>query len=94
MQRSVRINLQGTKEMLGIWMEKTEGAKFWLQILTDLKNRGVEDILIACVDGLKGFPETILSVFPKAQVQLCIVPMVRNSLKWVSYKQKKELVTY
>ncbi|EKO59151.1 transposase, mutator family [Leptospira kirschneri str. H2] len=86
------INLQGTKEILGIWVEKTEGAKFWLQILTDLKNRGVEDILIACVDGLKGFPETIVSVFPKAQVQLCIVHMVRNSLKWVSYKQKKELV--
>ncbi|EKO78318.1 IS1356, transposase [Leptospira sp. Fiocruz LV3954] len=86
------INLQGTKEILGIWVERTEGAKFWLQILTDLKNRGVEDILIACVDGLKGFPETIVSVFPNAQVQLCIVHMVRNSLKLVSYKQKKELV--
>ncbi|EMF84161.1 transposase, mutator family [Leptospira weilii serovar Topaz str. LT2116] len=85
------INLQGTKEILGIWVEKTEGAKFWLQILTDLKNRGVEDILIACVDGLKGFPDTITSVFPNAQVQLCIVHMVRNSLKWVSYKQRKEL---
>ncbi|EMF80286.1 transposase, mutator-like family protein [Leptospira weilii serovar Topaz str. LT2116] len=70
---------------------KTEGAKFWLQILTDLKNRGVEEILIACVDGLKGFPDTITSVFPNAQVQLCIVHMVRNSLKWVSYKQRKEL---
>ncbi|EKS01695.1 transposase, mutator-like family protein, partial [Leptospira mayottensis 200901122] len=76
----------------GIWVERTEGAKFWLQILTDLKNRGVEDILIACVDGLKGFPDTIISVFPNAQVQLCIVHMVRNSLKWVSYKQKKELM--
>ncbi|EMF82619.1 transposase, mutator family [Leptospira weilii serovar Topaz str. LT2116] len=85
------INVQGTKEILGIWVEKTEGAKFWLQILTDLKNRGVEDILIACVDGLKGFPDTITSVFPNAQVQLCIVHMVRNSLKWVSYKQRKEL---
>ncbi|EKS00291.1 transposase, mutator-like family protein [Leptospira mayottensis 200901122] len=86
------INLQGTKEILGIWVERTEGAKFWLQILTDLKNRGVEDTLIACVDGLKGFPDTIISVFPNAQVQLCIVHMVRNSLKWVSYKQKKELM--
>ncbi|EMF81241.1 transposase, mutator family [Leptospira weilii serovar Topaz str. LT2116] len=85
------INLQGRKEVLGIWVERTEGAKFWLQILTDLKNRGVEEILIACVDGLKGFPDTITSVFPNAQVQLCIVHMVRNSLKWVSYKQRKEL---
>ncbi|EQA60900.1 transposase, mutator-like family protein [Leptospira alexanderi serovar Manhao 3 str. L 60] len=75
-----------------VWVERTERAKFWFQILTDLKSRGVEDILIACVDGLKGFPETIVSVFPNVQVQLCIVPMVRNSLKWISYKQKKELV--
>ncbi|OLY59902.1 IS256 family transposase [Leptospira santarosai serovar Guaricura] len=89
---AVGINLQGAKEILGIWVERTEGAKFWLQILTDLKNRGVEDILIACVDGLKGFPDTILSVFPNAQIQLCIVHMVRNALKWVSYKQRKELV--
>ena len=71
--------------------EQTEGAKFWLQIITELKNRGVQDILIACVDGLKGFPDAINSVFPQTEVQLCIVHMVRNSLKFVSYKDKREL---
>ncbi len=83
------VNLEGKKEILGIWISKNEGAKFWLNILTELKNRGVEDIFIACLDGLKGFPEAINSVFPDTQVQLCIVHMVRNSLSYVPVKDKK-----
>ena len=75
-----------------MWIEQTKGAKFWLQILTDLKNRGVRDIFIACVDGLKGFPEVIETVFPKAQVQLCIVHLVRQSLQYVGYKERKAVV--
>jgi putative transposase len=89
----VGINLQGLKEILGLWIEQTEGAKFWLQILTDLKNRGVADIFIACVDGLKGFPEAIEAVFPRTQVQLCIVHMVRHSLNFVGHKQRKEVAS-
>lgn len=85
----IGLNLQGLKEVLGLWIEQTEGAKFWLQILTDLRNRGVKDIFIACVDGLKGFPEVIETVFPKAQVQLCIVHLVRQSLQYVGYKERK-----
>jgi putative transposase len=83
------INLEGHKELLGLWIGEHEGAKFWLNVLTELKNRGVQDILIACVDGLTGFPEAIETAYPKAQVQLCIVHMVRNSLKYVSWKQRK-----
>ena len=83
------VNLEGQKEVLGLWMSENEGAKFWLSVLTELKNRGVEDIFITCVDGLKGFPDAILATFPKAKVQLCIVHMVRNSLKYVSYKDRK-----
>ena len=83
------INLQGKKELLGLWLTENEGAKFWLGILTELKNRGLRDILIACVDGLKGFPEAIEAVYPEAAVQLCIVHMVRNSLKTVSWKDYK-----
>jgi len=75
------INCEGHKELLGMWISENEGAKFWLGVLTELKNRGVQDILIACVDGLTGFPEAINNVFPQTQVQLCIVHMVRNSLK-------------
>lgn len=85
------INLRGFKEVLGMWIAPTEGAKFWLQIATELKNRGVEDIFIACVDGLKGFPEAIEAVFPKTQVQLCIVHLVRYSLNFVSWKQRREV---
>ena len=88
---AIGINSEGLKEVLGFWIEQTEGSKFWLQILTELKNRGLHDILIACVDGLTGFPEAIASVYPKADVQLCIVHMVRNSLKFVSYKFRKEI---
>ena len=85
------INLAGEKELLGIWIAQTEGAKFWLQVVTELKNRGVADIFIACVDGLKGFPEAIETVFPKTAVQLCIVHMVRYSLNYVSWKLRKEV---
>ncbi|MGH8401722.1 MAG: IS256 family transposase [Gammaproteobacteria bacterium] len=85
------INLAGEKELLGIWIAQTEGAKFWLQVVTELKNRGVQDIFIACVDGLKGFPEAIETVFPKTEVQLCIVHQVRHSLNYVSWKQRKQV---
>jgi len=83
------INLEGEKELLGLWMNETEGAKFWLSVFNDLKNRGVEDCFIACVDGLKGLPEAIEAVFPKTQVQLCIVHKVRGSLKYVPWKERK-----
>src|SRR3954465_3864599 len=79
----------GTKEILGLWIEQTEGAKFWLRVMTELKNRGVEDVLIAVVDGLKGFPDAITAVFPQAQVETCIVHLIRNSLEFVSYKDRK-----
>ena len=87
------INMAGEKELLGIWIAQTEGAKFWLQVVTELKNRGVQDIFIACVDGLKGFPEAIETVFPKTDVQLCIVHMVRYSLNYVSWKLRAEVAT-
>jgi len=85
------INLDGEKELLGIWIAQTEGAKFWLQVVTELRNRGVQDIFIACVDGLKGFPEAIETVYPKTDVQLCIVHLVRYSLNYVSWKLRKEV---
>lgn len=85
------VNLNGDKELLGLWVAQTEGAKFWLQVTTELKNRGVQDIFIACVDGLKGFPEAIEAVFPKTAVQLCIVHMVRYSLNFVSWKLRKAI---
>ena len=88
---AIGVGLDGLKDVLGIWLEKTEGAKFWLKVITELQNRGVRDILIACVDGLKGFPEALESVYPKTEVQLCIVHMVRNSLRFVSYKHRKQL---
>jgi putative transposase len=83
------VNLEGNKEVLGLWTSATEGAKFWLQILTEIRNRGVQDILIACVDGLRGFPDAIATVYPKTQVQLCIVHLMRNSLNFVSWKERK-----
>ena len=83
------VNLSGHKELLGLWLAETEGAKFWLGILTELQTRGVKDILIACVDGLKGFPDAIGNVFPDTQVQLCIVHMVRNAMKYVVWKDYK-----
>ena len=83
------VRADGTKEILGLWLEQNEGAKFWLRVMTELKNRGVEDILIAVVDGLKGFPEAILAVFPDATVQTCIVHLLRQSLAFVAYKDRK-----
>lgn len=83
------VNLEGQKELLGLWISENEGAKFWLNVLTELQNRGVKDIFIACVDGLKGFPDAINAVFPETQVQLCIVHMVRNSMKLVPWKDYK-----
>ncbi|HFT1681941.1 IS256 family transposase [Providencia stuartii] len=83
------LNLEGKKDVLGLYLSESEGANFWLSVLTDLQNRGLKDILIACVDGLKGFPEAINSVYPQTQIQLCIIHMVRNSLKYVSWKDYK-----
>jgi putative transposase len=88
---AIGVNMDGIKEVLGMWTAENEGAKFWLQVVTELKNRGVKDIFIACVDGLKGFPEAIESIYPKTQIQLCIVHMVRHSLNYVSWKQRKEV---
>ena len=85
------VNLEGQKELLGLWLSENEGAKFWLNVLTELQNRGVKDILIACVDGLKGFPDAINTAFPNTQIQLCIVHMVRNSMKYVPWKDYKAI---
>lgn len=85
------VDLEGKKELLGMWVSQNEGAKFWLSVLTELKNRGLKDILIACVDGLTGFPEAIETVYPRTKVQLCILHMLRNSFKYVSWKDRKEL---
>ena len=85
----IGINLEGNKEVLGLSAGQAEGAKFWLQVVTELKNPRVQDIYIACVDGLKGLPQAIETVFPKAQVQLCIVHLVRNCLNYVSWKERK-----
>ena len=90
---AIGVNMEGKKELLGIWIGKNEGAKFWMQVVTELKNRGVGKIYVACVDGLKGFTEAINSIFPDTVVQLCIVHMIRNSTKYVSYKDLKEVTT-
>jgi len=87
------INAEGHKECLGLWLSENESSKFWLGVLNDIHARGVKDILIACVDGLKGFPAAINAVFPQTDIQLCIVHMVRNSLKYVGYKERKEVAT-
>ena len=89
---ALAINLEGKKEVLGVWIGENEGAKFWLKVCTELKNRGVNDILIACIDGLKGFPEAITSVFPDTRIQLCIIHQIRNSLKYVNYAEQKEFM--
>ena len=83
------VTMDGEKELLGLWLSESEGAKFWLSVFTELKNRGVQDCFIACVDGLQGLPEAIETVFPKTQVQLCIVHKVRNSLKYVPWKERR-----
>jgi putative transposase len=87
----VGVRLDGVKEVLGLWVNDTEGPKFWLMVVTELRNRGVQDVFIACVDGLKGFPEAIEAIFPKAQVQLCIVHLMRNSLNYVNQKERKNV---
>ena len=86
------ITMEGHKDVLGVWIGENEGAKFWLKVCTELKNRGIQDILIACVDGLKGFPEAIQSVFPETKIQLCIIHQIRNSFKYISYKDSKEFM--
>src|SRR5437868_2695844 len=86
---AIGVNMQGNKEVLGLWASQAEGAKFWLQVLTELNNRGVADMFIACVDGLKGFPEALETVFPQVVVQLCIVHQVRASCNYVSWRQRK-----
>jgi putative transposase len=86
------VTMRGTKEVLGIWIEQNEGAKFWLKVVNELKTRGVTDVLIACCDGLKGFPEAIEAVFPHAVVQTCIVHMIRNALRYVSWKDRRAVV--
>ena len=87
------ITMTGQKEVLGLWVAQTEGAKFWLQVVTELKNRGIQDIFIACVDGLKGFPEAIETIYPNTTVQLCIVHMVRYSLNYVTWKYRKDVAS-
>ena len=92
-----RVNMQGQKELLGLWLSENEGAKpvlsgaegFWLSVMTELKNRGIKAVFVACVDGLTGFPDAIGAVFPQTQVQLCIVQRVRNSLRFVAWKDRK-----
>lgn len=86
------IDLTGKKDLIGMYISETEGAKFWLSVITDLKNRGVEDILIACVDGLKGFPDAIATIFPQTQVQTCVIHQIRSSLRYVAEKDKKEFI--
>jgi len=90
---AIGVNIEGKKETLGLWTAENEGAKFWLGVLTELNNRGVKDIFIACVDGLKGFTEAIESVFPQTITQLCIVHQIRNSLTYISYKDRKAVVS-
>lgn len=86
------IDMEGKKDLLGLWVSETEGANFWLNVLTELKNRGVEDIFIACIDGLTGFPEAINTVFPKTEIQLCVIHQIRNTLKYVASKDQKQFM--
>lgn len=86
---AIGVNLKGNKEVLGLWTGEAEGAKFWLQVLTELKTRGVQDVLVCCVDGLTGFPEAIEAVFPEAWVQTCIVHQIRSSMRYVNYRDRK-----
>ena len=88
---AIGVRCSGHKEILGIWIEQTEGAKFWLRVMSELRNRGVQDILIAVVDGLKGFPEAITSVFPKTVVQTCIVHLIRYSMQFASRKERRKI---
>lgn len=90
---AIGVRVDGTKEVLGLWIEQNEGAKFWLRVLNELKNRGVEDILLAVVDGLKGFPEAISAAFPETAVQTCIVHLLRHSMEFASWKDRKPVAT-
>jgi putative transposase len=90
---AIGVNLEGRKEVLGLWTSANEGAKFWLQVLTEIKNRGVQDIFVACVDGLRGFPEAIEAVYRETQVQLCVVHLIRHSLNYVSWKQRRAVAS-
>lgn len=85
------VNTEGHKELLGLWISENEGAKFWMSVLTELQTRGIKDVFIFCVDGLTGFPDAISAVYPKSKIQLCVIHMLRNSMKYVSYKDRKEL---
>jgi len=87
------VGLDGKKSILGIWIGENEGAKFWLRVCSELKNRGVRDIFIACIDGLKGFPESITEVFPKTEIQLCVIHLIRNSMKYIPHKYSKEFMS-
>jgi len=86
------VTLQGEKELLGLWVSETEGAKFWLAVFTELQQRGVQDCLVACVDGLSGLPEALETVFPHTQVQLCLVHKVRQSLRFVVWRDRRQVV--
>jgi transposase-like protein len=90
---ALAVNFEGQKEVLGLWIAENEGAKFWMGVLAELKNRGLQDILIACMDGLSGFPEAVRSIYPDTRIQLCIVHMIRNSTRFVSYKDLKKICT-
>jgi putative transposase len=85
------VSSSGTKELIGMYLSESEGAKFWLSVLTDLKNQGVEDMLIACIDGLKDFPEAIVAVFPKTEIQTCVFHQIRNSQRYIAEKDKRHL---
>jgi putative transposase len=91
---AIGLRCSGRKEILGLWLEQTEGAKFWLRVMSELRNRGVQDILIAVVDGLKGFPEAITSVFPKTVVQTCIVHLLRYAMQFASWKEHRALAAH
>jgi putative transposase len=88
----IGVDTEGQKDLLGLWVGENEGSRFWFSVATELKNRGVNDILIACMDGLKGLPDAIKSVFPKVQIQLCIIHMIRNSMKYIGYKSRKQFI--
>ena len=90
---AIGVRCSGYREVLGIWIEQTEGAKFWLRVMTEIRNRGTHDVLIAVVDGLKGFPEAISAVFPSAQVQTCIVHLIRYSMQFASWKERKVIAS-
>lgn len=87
------ISGEGFKDILGIWIGENEGAKFWLKVCNELKNRGIQDILIACIDGLNGFPDAIRTVFPQTRIQLCVIHQIRNTIKYVSYKDQKAFMS-